>query len=147
MIIISFFLDGLLSNYFPFPFFLTLTALIFYSSIEKEEAIVRNSLIIGVLYDITYTNTLFLNGILFFLIAIFLKNTDKKHQKNLFHLFILNIFIQFIYLFIVYFLLLLFRYLHFNVFILLKCLIEAIFIDTIYFFVLYFIHHKIRCHT
>lgn len=147
MIIFSFLLEGLISNYISFPFFLTLTALIFYSNISNEENVIRYGLIIGVLYDITYTNTLFLNSILFFLIVIFLQNIDKKYKNKLSYFLLINVLIHICYIMITYLILILFRYFEFQIIFILKVIIEAILIDTIYFLILYFINHKIRYHT
>lgn len=147
MIIVSFFLDGLLSNYLSFPFFLTLTSIIFYSNFLNEDTFIKYSLVIGILYDITYTNTLFLNGILFFLIALFLKTIDRRYKNKLSFFLLLNGLIHLIYVMTIYLLLILFRYLTFDAFILIKGLVESILIDTIYFLILYFIYHKIKHHT
>ena len=71
MIILSFLLDGLfsLSNF-------TLVSLIVSSYFNKD--ILKYSLIIGILYDIIYTNTLILNGIIYFFIIEFIINFQNK---------------------------------------------------------------------
>lgn len=78
---ISLILDGLLSNYLPFTignlsFFtplLTMTSILFiYPLLNKNK---KNYFILivifGIIYDLSYTNLLFYNSILFLLVAFF----------------------------------------------------------------------------
>ena len=98
ILIISFVLDGILTNYLPFlpnclslftPL-LTLTAiLVVYPLYRKKESKYYLTIIItGFLYDLFYTNLLFLNAILFFLcgllISFLYKNIGYSFIKIIF---------------------------------------------------------------
>ena len=106
IIIISFLLDGLLSiyrHYFIFdllPLF-TITSLIIiypllYNKINNYYKII---IILGLLYDIVYTNTLLLNVSLFLLLSYIIKNYYFYLKNNLFNGIILNIIIIMLYRF------------------------------------------------
>jgi rod shape-determining protein MreD len=81
--LISFILDGLVSNFIIpyyndsslfFPLFsVVILSLIYPYFNNDDKSYLRTLLAFGLLYDIVYTNTLFLNMILFFLIGISIK--------------------------------------------------------------------------
>ena len=85
---ISLILDGILTNYLPylvndlslFTPLLTLVAIIiiypFYRKDELKYYVI--AFIVGVLYDLFYTNLIFFNGVLFFTIAY----TSSRITKN-----------------------------------------------------------------
>lgn len=87
ILIISFILDGVLTNFLPygvenislFTPLLTIVALVviynFFYHEEKNYYIL--SFIIGILYDLFYTNLLFLDGLLFLLIAFVITKIYK----------------------------------------------------------------------
>ena len=88
ILIISLILDGLLTNYLPFlvnelslftPLF-TLTSIFiiypFYRKKEKKYFILV--FIIGIIYDLLYTNLLFFNALLFLVIAYLSKQIYKN---------------------------------------------------------------------
>ena len=79
ILIISFLLDGILTNFLPYTVgnlsiftpYLTIVALIivyqFYY--HKDKKYLLTAFILGILYDLFYTNLLFFNGLVFVLIA------------------------------------------------------------------------------
>ena len=87
ILIISFILDGVLTNFLPFGVenislftpLLTIVALVviynFFYHKEKNYYIL--SFVIGILYDLFYTNLLFLDGLLFLLIAFVITKIYK----------------------------------------------------------------------
>ena len=87
ILIISFILDGVLTNFLPFGVenislftpLLTIVALVviynFFYHEEKKYYIL--SFIVGILYDLFYTNLLFLDGLLFLLIAFVITKIYK----------------------------------------------------------------------
>ena len=93
ILIISFFLDGILSNYLPFMVndlsyftpFLTLVAIgIIYPFFQKQEKkYFITILITGFLYDLFYTNLLFTHAIFFLLIGLIVSFIYKKMELNL----------------------------------------------------------------
>ena len=138
--IISFLLDGLISYYFDIMPFFTLTMLTFKTFETKN--IVKISIIFGFLYDIVYTNTLFLNAFLFFLLTNLILYLNKNKKTNFLSILIYNTLIITIYVLINYFLLIIFRYISFNLLYLLSKLILSIIINDIYLFMVYFIRKK-----
>jgi len=99
-LILSLLLDGILTNYLPFlvndlslftPLFTLVSIFIiypFYRKNEKKYFIIV--IIIGLLYDLFYTNLLFLNAILFFIIGLLTKylykNLETSHLKLLIYI-------------------------------------------------------------
>lgn len=70
--IISFLLDGILSNILTKPFIplFSIVSLVVIENYKKDKKkYLINCFILGLLYDLVYTNTLFLNGLLFLLIG------------------------------------------------------------------------------
>lgn len=152
IIIISFFLEGIVSNYIPissmfFPLF-TLISFVVASYYYKEEIILKMSFIIGLLYDITYTNTLGLHMLLFYSIVYFLLLFHKKLKNNFFNFLWIGIFTIGFYLSMSYFILLLIGYLEFDAFLLLNAFKNCILFNVIYLLVMYsmeeIIHRKKR---
>lgn len=92
ILIISFFLDGILSNYLPFMVndlsyftpFLTLVAIgIIYPFFQKQEKkYFITILITGFLYDLFYTNLLFTNMIFFGIMGLLISFVYKKINLN-----------------------------------------------------------------
>jgi len=147
MIIISFFLEGILSKciYSLIPLF-TLTSLVSASYYLKEEKIIKYSLIIGILYDITYTNTIILNGLLFFFLSTITIYFNKNYNKKIINLLLINIIIIILYLLLTYFILILFKYIDFNFIYLITTIFKSIITNTIYILILNIkkiYHHKI----
>lgn len=79
MILCSFLLDGILSNYIN-NLLLTITAITIISSTKNYY---KTSFLYGLLYDITYTNTLFINGILFMIIVFITKKINYYFTNNI----------------------------------------------------------------
>ena len=93
IVVISFLLDGILSNFLPYmtndlslltPYF-TIVSLIIICPFFKKE---RNKYYIlvgitGFLYDLFYTNLLFANTIFFLLLALIIDYLYKKLESNL----------------------------------------------------------------
>ena len=141
IILISFFLEGVFSNYishstFFFPLF-TLVSFILAATTYKEETLIKMSLIIGLLYDIVYTNTLGLHMLLFYIIVNFILFINKKIKINIFNIIFLCISIILIYLILSYFILLLLGYLEFEFNIILYSIKSCFLINIIYLISLY----------
>lgn len=142
MILFSFFLSGLFSNYFNISFFPILTAIVMLYGKKDEDFMLKLSLFIGILYDITFTNTLYLNGLLFFLFTYLLYFTNLKKCSQFFLLFFINILITILYDITTYAILLFLHYHSFSFYVLIKVLLESIISNTIYFLILYGIMYK-----
>lgn len=98
IIIISFLLDGILSNFLPFMVndlslftpLLTLTSLIIIYPLyrKKEKQYFLTLFITGILFDLFYTNLFLLNALIYlaigFILKIIYKNTGFNYFKLLF---------------------------------------------------------------
>ena len=92
ILLFSLIFDGLLTNYLPFLVndlswftpLLTLTSiLIIYPFYRKKETKYYILIfIIGIIYDLLYTNLLFFNAILFLIIALISKIIHRNFQIN-----------------------------------------------------------------
>ena len=85
ILIISFILDGILTNFLPYtvgnlslftPFFtLTSLVIIYQFYYHKEKKYLLTALITGILYDLFYTNLLFFNGLITYIVIKWYKVT------------------------------------------------------------------------
>ncbi len=103
IIIISLILDGILTNFLPiidlsyFTPLLTLTSVfIVYPFYQKDETkYYITTFIVGIIYDLLYTNLLFFNGIIFVFIALLTKliykNLNVSLLKNILYIIVLII--------------------------------------------------------
>ena len=80
ILIVSFLLDGILSNFLPYmvgdlslftPMLTIVSFVIIYPFfVKNKKAYYLSSLIVGLCYDFMYTNLLFYNAILFLIVAL-----------------------------------------------------------------------------
>jgi len=92
IMIVSLFLDGLLSNYLPFlvndlslftPMFTVVSIFILYPFFRKSEKKYYIFLfIVGVIYDLLYTNLVFLDGCLFVVLGFISYSIQKTFNYN-----------------------------------------------------------------
>ena len=107
ILLISIILDGILTNYLPYlvndlslftPLLTVVSIFILYPlNRKKETKFFILMFIVGIIYDLLYTNLLFLNGLLFFLIAFISKIIYKNFETSYFKLIIYTILIILIY--------------------------------------------------
>lgn len=98
ILILSFFLDGILTNFLPFEvgklsLFTPLTTIVALIAIytffyHKEKQYLILALVTGIVYDLFYTNLLCLNGLLFLLIAYIIIKLYKVVGFNYLWIFI-----------------------------------------------------------
>jgi len=90
--ILSFLLDGLISNYISInivdPSYLrtiysVVALVIIYNYFDNEGKYLKILLILGILFDIVYTNTFLLNIFLFIIIYLFIKEINIYIPNNL----------------------------------------------------------------
>ena len=149
---ISFLLDGIISNYLPFelanPSYLktiyTIIALtIMYNSFYNQKKYLTILIILGMLFDIVYTNTILINTIIFITIYIVLYNIDYLMPTNIVTINIKSIICVFVYYILTYIILLLS---HFNIYdfrLLLGILLKSIIMTILYTTISYIIIKKI----
>ncbi|MBQ8535099.1 MAG: rod shape-determining protein MreD [Bacilli bacterium] len=107
ILLISIILDGILTNYLPYlvndlslftPLLTVVSIFILYPlNRKKETKFFILMFIVGIIYDLLYTNLLFLNGLLFVLIAFISKIIYKNFETSYFKLIIYTILIIVIY--------------------------------------------------
>ena len=103
ILIISIILDGILSNFLPFlvndlsiftPLFTVVSIFIIYPFYKKhEKKYFITIFIVGIIYDLLYTNLLFFNGILFLIIGLVSKYIYKNYEVTSIRLIIYTIII------------------------------------------------------
>lgn len=86
-IIISILLDGILTNYLPFmennlsiftPLLTVVSLFVIYPLYDKKEKkYEKTAFIIGLVYDLLYTNLLFLHAIIFLILSLLIKKIYK----------------------------------------------------------------------
>ena len=107
ILIISVLLDGVLSNYLPFlvndlsyftPLLTVVSIFILYPlNRKKEKNFFITIFITGIIYDLLYTNLLFLNSLIFLLITVVSKYIYKNYETTCLKLIIYIILIITIY--------------------------------------------------
>lgn len=149
MIILSFILEGLISNLISIqtklfnPLF-TLISLILFNHKYNLKKYLIISFCIGLLYDIIYTNTLFLNAFIFLLLSYLTYIIFKIINNNLINRVIVSVASIFIYRIIVY-LILITRY-SISYKILINSITSSLLINIIYILIIILIN-KIRKKT
>lgn len=86
----SFFLDGIVSlfldkNSIFIPLFTLMSLIVSYPLIKNKRKIIIISTTLGLLYDIVYTQTLFTNTIIFFVIGLIVLSIFKYIKYNTFN--------------------------------------------------------------
>ena len=107
IMIVSLILDGILSNYLPYlvndlslftPLFTIISIFIIYPLYrKKEKQYFINIFILGMVYDLLYTNLLFYNGVLFIIIGIISRFIIKNFELSYIKLIIYTILIVTLY--------------------------------------------------
>ncbi len=90
IVIISLLLDGILSNFLPYlytnlsiftPLFTLVSIFMIYPFFKKKEKTYFILIfIVGIIYDLLYTNLLFFNGVLFITIGLLIKYIYKTYE-------------------------------------------------------------------
>jgi len=149
---LSFILDGLISNYVSInlvnPSYLrtiytVISLIVIYHYFENEKKYLSILLILGILFDIVYTNTFCLNIFIFFIIYLIINHLNYLIDNNLFTINIKGIISIIIYHVLTYILLLLVNYNNYNLNILLTIIIRSIIMTIIYTTISYLLLNKI----
>jgi len=149
---LSFILDGLISNYVSInlvnPSYLrtiytVISLIVIYHYFENEKKYLSILLILGIFFDIVYTNTFCLNIFIFFIIYLIINHLNYLIDNNLFTINIKGIISIIIYHVLTYILLLLVNYNNYNLNILLTIIIRSIIMTIIYTTISYLLLNKI----
>lgn len=150
IVIVSFVLDNLISNLLNYnsifnPLFTIISLILIYSDFSK-----RNNnyfiyaFILGLIYDITVTDTLFLNAFIFLSLAYILKKIFNKITYNYFSILFISIGTVIYYRVVTYFVLLVINYLNLNIFTLFESIYSSLVLNIIYISIFYLTTHSKR---
>ncbi len=148
-IIVSFILDGIISNFISLdsylkPLFTVVSLIIIYPFLHnKQNEYLKIAFITGILYDIIYTNTIFLNAIIFILLAFTIIKINVFITNNFINVGFISLFIVIIYKIVNFFILVIIGYLNLNFNVLLNSIIKSLLLNILYTVVAYFITDKI----
>jgi len=135
--IISFLLDGIFSLIFNnnslfLSLFSLMCLILIYPYLKCNNNIFYFGIVIGIFFDIVYTQTLFLNTIIFFLISMLIYYYYKYMPYNIINIILLSLIIIVLYRFITYIFFLTFEDNKFNLSILFKSIYTSIISNSIY---------------
>lgn len=151
-VIISFFLDGIFSNYVSMdiinPSYLNtiysvIALVIIFSYFENKTKYIYILIILGIFFDITYTNTFLVNVAIFFILYLFLNIIDYHLSNNLFTVNIKALISITIYHIMTYIILLLAHYHNYPISLLSLILTRSIIMTIIYTTISYLLIKKI----
>lgn len=147
IIIISIFLDGLLSLYKGFSLLniisiktmFTITSLVLIGTTYRKQKkdYYKICFIVGIIYDLLFTNTLILNMFLLPLFAFIILKLYSFFQDNLINATIINTIILLLYHLITFIILVIVGYLPFNLSILLSDIASILIINNFYLIIMY----------
>lgn len=144
-VIISFFLDSILTSLIPIdsillPLFSLISLIIIYPYFHKEEnSYLIFSFLLGLVYDIVYTDTIFLNAFIFLLIGFCIKLINEYISNNVFNVSIMSLLVVTIYRIITYFVLVIINYLKYDFNDLLVSIYSSLILNVFYGILLYLI--------
>lgn len=147
--IISFILDGMIlsiinSSSIIIPLFSLLSLVLIYPYFyNKDNYFIGSAVILGIFYDIVYTNTLFLNAIVFGLIAYLIIKIFGYFTRNIVNTYLLALLIIVIYRVFIFLFLCLIQAINFNLLNLLYSIANSILVNGIYLSVFYLLLNKI----
>lgn len=151
-IVISFILDSLISNLIPFnlvnpSYFKTIYSIIslviIYNYFDNKTKYLSILIILGIFFDIVYTNTFILNVVIFLIIYIILSSLDYLIPNNIITINIKSITCISSYHILTYIILLLSNYNNYSIKLLGIILIRSIIVTIIYTTISYLIINKI----
>lgn len=139
VITLSFVLESILSNFISIqtkllnPLFSILSLIILYPYFyNKEKSYYLTAIILGIFYDVVYTNTLCLNAVVFLIIAFLIKKMNIWISNNIINVTLMALIIIIVYRSITYFLLIIINYLKFKPDALLNSILSSIIINVLY---------------
>lgn len=145
IIIISFLLDGIISNLISInsllvPFFSLVCLLILYPYFNGNiKKFIIVSILVGLFYDIIYTDSIFVNTFIFLLMSLFIIKINEYVNNNLFNICGLSIILITLYRIFSYMLLCMVGYLNFDGNLLIKGIYTSLIINVIYASILFYI--------
>lgn len=141
-IIISFYLEGLCSMLFKTPFFFplfTLLSLVLtYPCFRKYgSTFFKTCLIVGILYDVAYTDTILIHGFLFCVLGFFISLFYRLFDKNFWTILLFSFFIMGVYQIFYYVLFLLAGRVIFSFSMIFNSIVYSVMSNVLYVLILY----------
>lgn len=142
ILLISFYLEGVVSNIlnisFLIPSFTVISLMIIYPYLYNlKKDYYKICFIIGLLYDIAYTDTIFLNAFIFLLIGFIISKVNNIVTNNIFNMIPLSILVIILYRTITYTILLFTNYSILSINDLFNSIINSLLLNIIYGILLY----------
>lgn len=147
-LVISFLLEGIMSNIFPstlsnISYFTTLYTIIsfviIYPYFDNDKKYYLLILIFGILFDVLYTSTFFINIFIFIIIGIIIKLLYNLFPENIFMTNIISYICIIIYHILSFIILVIVGYNDYDIMLLFNIIIHSIFMTIIYTSINYFI--------
>ena len=147
-LVISFLLEGIMSNIFPstlsnISYFTTIYTIIsfviIYPYFDNDKKYYLLILIFGILFDVLYTSTFFINIFIFIIIGIIIKLLYNLFPENIFMTNIISYICIIIYHILSFIILVIVGYNDYNIMLLFNIIIHSIFMTIIYTSIRYFI--------
>ena len=148
IVIISFVLDNLISNLtnynsILYPLFTVLSLILIYKDFNrKNNNYFIYSFILGFVYDVAVTDTLFLNAFIFLFLSYLIRIIFNRITYNYISVLFISIGSIIYYRIVTYLILNILNYLNFNIILLCKSIYSSIVINIIYISVFYLIVHR-----
>ena len=151
-VIISFLLDSIISNLIPFnlidpswfkTIYSIISLVILYNYFDNQKKYLSIVIILGIFFDIVYTNTFILNVIVFLIIYLILSRLDYVITTNIFTINLKSIVCISSYHILTYIILLLSNYNNYSIKLLGLILIRSIIMTIIYTTISYLLMNKI----
>ncbi|MBS7020578.1 MAG: rod shape-determining protein MreD [Firmicutes bacterium] len=158
VMIVSFFLESMVSNLISIdsqlliPLFTIVSLVIIYPYFKKDHiSYLKTAAVLGLFYDIVFTDTLIVNLFLFVFTAWFIHKMNYLLSNNYFNVAIMTMLAITFYRIISFIALILIGYLHFSVFALLRGITSSLLLNVIYAIIVYAItdhisrkHHIVK---
>jgi len=146
---ISFFLDGILSLFMGkdsifLPLFTVLSLIEVYPLLKNKRKLITIGIIMGVLYDVVYTQTLFMNTIIFFLISLTIIEVFKLLSYNSFNSLLLSILLIILYRTLSYAFFFILNDVQLNLGLLFKSIYSSLLLNIIYSVLFNFVYFKLK---
>ena len=151
-VIISFLLDSLMSNIFSFnltnpswfkTIYSVISLVIIFNYFDNQKKYLYILIVLGIFFDIVYTNTFIVNIIVFLIIYIILSNLDYIITTNIFTINLKSITCISLYHILTYIILLLANYNNYSIKLLGIILLRSLIMTIIYTTISYLIMNKI----
>ena len=139
--LISFYLEGIFSliniNYL-IPLFTLMSLILIYPYVYHiKKDYYKICFFLGLLYDITYTDTLFLNAFIFLFIGYIITKISKIIKNNIYNNILISIIIISIYRIVTYIILLVINYTKFDILNLVFSIINSTLLNILYIIITY----------